>query len=205
MEVNKNIWGIYHVNINCSNLEKSREFYEQFGFRVMMDMRNRDREGNIRPATPPQQALYESLGLPRNSHCDGYMMAIPGRVDWCCIDLLEWHIDHPNYQPDPTPRHVACLGFQRVDIFTQNISEEIERLHQAGIDPVYPICDVDYMGARMHQCCYLDPDGTIVEFCEVDYEYEDRFKQRLWTEPAAHEEKMARKARERAEREAAKG
>ena len=200
--MSSNLWGIYHVNINCTDLEKSRWFYEQFGFRVMMDMRNRDRQGNPRKATPPQQSLYESLGLPRDSHCDGYMMATPGHPDRCHIDLLEWHIDHPNYKPDPGPRHAASLGYQRIDVYTTNLNEDIARLHEVGIDPCFPICDEpNYMGGYMHQCCFLDPDGTLIELCEVTTDLENEGRKRLFMEPDEFEVLQAERAKRRAERE----
>ena len=32
------IEGIFHVNVNCSNLERSLAFYKMLGFRVVLDM-----------------------------------------------------------------------------------------------------------------------------------------------------------------------
>ena len=31
------IQAIYHINVNCSNLERSRAFYEMLGFRVVAE------------------------------------------------------------------------------------------------------------------------------------------------------------------------
>lgn len=189
MEKFENIWGIYHININCTDLQKSRRFYEQLGFRVMMDMRNRDENGNPRPANPPQQALYESLGIPKDSHCDGYMMAIPGKREWCRIDLLQWTYAD-GYVPEKPSQDCRNLGYQRIDLYCENIFAELERLHKVGIDPIYPVCDVDYMGSRMTQCCFRDPDGTLVEFCNVtsDPEMRERSLNRLYREPKLDKE-----------------
>lgn len=176
MEKNENIIGIYHININCRDLQKSRRFYEQFGFRVMMDMRN------PRP-DPAQEELYQSLGIPRESYCDGYMMAIPGKPESCKIDLLQWRYD--DYEPEGASQDARNLGYQRIDLYCENIFDEIARLHEAGIDPVYPICDTPYVGSRMTQCCFRDPDGTLIEFCNLvsDPEMRARSLKVLYREP----------------------
>ena len=174
--------GIYHVNVNCSELEKSRAFYEQFGYRVMMDMRN----PKPHPAT---EELYQAFGLPRNSYCDGYMMAIPGNKDMCKIDLLQWRVE-PGFEPENPPSHAQSLGYQRVDIFCTDWHEELKRLHEAGIDPIAPVCDVPYAHSQMMIAAFRDPDGTLVELCGIpdDAEQRERSMKNLYRDPADFKE-----------------
>ena len=62
----KNITGMLHVNVNCSNYEKSREFYAMLGYRVMWKVAERAApkfsaaDGmppyTVRGASPPPRA-----------------------------------------------------------------------------------------------------------------------------------------------------
>ncbi len=149
------IYGIYHVNINCSNLEKSKWFYEQFGFRKMMNLKNPNPE-------KAQEELYQALGMPRNSDCDGYMLFCGDSEKRCRIDLLQWDVME-GYPQEAPPKHAQCLGFQRICLHTDDFEAELARLHEVGIDPAYTVCNEPYLGSTMKIAGFRDPDGTLIE------------------------------------------
>ena len=57
--------GIFHININCSDLEKSREFYELLGFKVEWDMRDHPNDAGTAMI---QEALRRCSFLADKSH-----------------------------------------------------------------------------------------------------------------------------------------
>jgi catechol 2,3-dioxygenase-like lactoylglutathione lyase family enzyme len=88
---------IYHVNVNCTNLERSLAFYQMLGFREVIDIP----AGRLRPRHDPAigRALLLRLGEePRST----------------LIDLIEWQTPRPHGTPTPTSatrgsRACACV------------------------------------------------------------------------------------------------
>jgi catechol 2,3-dioxygenase-like lactoylglutathione lyase family enzyme len=42
------IKGIFHINVNCSNFERSLEFYKMLGFRVEVDIPEGDKSESVK-------------------------------------------------------------------------------------------------------------------------------------------------------------
>ena len=57
------VLGIYHLNINVTNLERSRAFYELFGFRVVDTFHERH-----------NAALDRGLGLPHGTNSENHAL-----------------------------------------------------------------------------------------------------------------------------------
>ena len=47
-----NLAGLLHININCSDFDRSKAFYEKLGFRVLMPI-NQEEEGALAAFPPP--------------------------------------------------------------------------------------------------------------------------------------------------------
>src|SRR5258706_3608129 len=75
------VLGIYHVNINVSSLERSRAFYELFGFRVVDTFHEKN-----------NPALDHGLGLPAgtNSENNALFMMVGSNRYATVIDMAEW-------------------------------------------------------------------------------------------------------------------
>src|SRR5580692_10110736 len=75
------VLGIYHLNINVTNLERSRAFYELFGFRVVDTFHEKH-----------NSALDHGLGLPMgtNSENNALFMMVGSNKYATVIDLAEW-------------------------------------------------------------------------------------------------------------------
>ncbi len=143
------IKAIFHVNVNCSNFEVSKAFYENLGFQSILDL-----------PTGGDARLAEGLAMPE---CDGrasIMMLDPAQPRQARLDLIEWVNPRDNQAPYD---HLARLGINRIALWTIGLQEEYERLLGDG---------VEFLSAPMRMgdhtlfVCLKDPDGTIIELIE---------------------------------------
>ena len=102
-----NITGMVHVNINCSNFERSRLFYEALGFRLVW---------RVPPKNSPEVAA--AVGMPPYT-VNGGLMALANSAHPVVIDLLEWQVPHDEAQPYP---HLYHYGIARLALATSNTS-----------------------------------------------------------------------------------
>jgi catechol 2,3-dioxygenase-like lactoylglutathione lyase family enzyme len=143
--------GVVHVNVNCSDLERSLRFYA------------------------------DGLGLAAQSHTrpapqDGAGFGLSGRVQWDAhllhdgrgfagpaVDLLEWQQPPPVGQPWPEPSH---LGFSRLGFVTPDLSDDDARLRASGAEGVSPPPRGPGPAASARRALYRDPDGVFIELSE---------------------------------------
>ena len=139
---------VFHLNVNCSDLERSLGFY-------------RDLLGLTQGAhtvSPEQDGA--AFGLDRVAW-DAWILLDPRGYDGVVLDLLEWQAPRPTGAPtSPT----GDLGFARVGFTTDDLDACHARLDDAGVRCFGEPHDVGLAGAppvRAFTC--LDPDGTMVE------------------------------------------
>src|SRR2546421_11731779 len=82
---------IFHVNINCTNLERSRAFYELVGFKIRLDT-------GLRPGGPDRAGIGMS---PESLNRVAMMVLDDDNQAATLIDLMEW--DQPPAHGEPTP------------------------------------------------------------------------------------------------------
>ena len=148
------IQSVMHVNVNCSDLERSLAFYR------------------------------DVVGLEAGSHTnplpqDGRGFGMLGQVQWDAhilhdargfagpgLDLLEWKQPSPWGQPHAEPNH---LGFFRVCLLVPDIDAVYQRASSRGVacesSPIEVAVDPESgLIVRVFLC--RDPDGTAVEFVQ---------------------------------------
>lgn len=144
---------VQHVNVNCSDLERSLRFY-------------RDVVGLV-----PQS---HTKPLPQ----DGAGFGLPGRVAWdahllhddrgfaaSAVDLLEWKAPEPVGTP---PREANHLGFFRLCLTHPDLDALHARLRSAGVSCRSAPAEVPVLAGRpVRFLCCDDPDGTCVEFIQM--------------------------------------
>ncbi len=142
---------VIHVNINVTNMGRSVEFYERFGFEVMHVFGNEqpdaEQEGVSYTGPRARGAVMSNSDDPRAS---------------CKIELIE------SLDPPATPhpeRHPGQAGVGRIAIRTKNLVAYVEKLSNDGIDPEMPIQEINIIGARRY-VIYHDPDGVLLELIE---------------------------------------
>ena len=145
------IKAIFHVNVNCTDLDRSKAFYELLGFRSVIDL-------------PPGGGadMLHGLGLPPGSRARGAIMMLdPDQPRSTRLDLLEWLEPRTWGRPYEDLAHV---GAARIALWTTGLDEEVERLRAAGVDFLSEPVAMDGFDTRF--VCFRDPDGTVLELIE---------------------------------------
>jgi catechol 2,3-dioxygenase-like lactoylglutathione lyase family enzyme len=142
---------IFHVNLNCSSLERSRAFYVEVAGLT---------EG-VRTA-PETAQPGTAFGLDR-AWWDAWILVGTRAFEGGAIDLLEWREPKPSGTP---PRQYHQCGFQRVGIRVPDLDGAIARLAPRGgtawSEPI-----VHVTGDRRIRIVHAsDPDGIALELVE---------------------------------------
>lgn len=137
--------GVLRTNVNCSDLEASRSFYEMLGFEVQSEV---EEVGTTELAT--------AFGL-SSYHVHASTMALPGGHS---LNLTKWEAP---YDSDPPYALVNHIGIPRLAILTTNLNADIGILEAQGVEfysePVRP----EGIFGIFRFVCFEDPDGTIIE------------------------------------------
>jgi catechol 2,3-dioxygenase-like lactoylglutathione lyase family enzyme len=147
---------LFHVNVNCSNLERSRRFYaEGLGL---------DIGAHTAPETTQPGAAF---GLDR-ARWDASILLGPSAYDGGAIDLLEWHEPPPIGAP---PKQLIENGFQRLGIRVKDFGATLERVTALGgavwTEPfAHTIESAGESAGEIHLVLVGDPDGTAIELIE---------------------------------------
>lgn len=143
---------VFHVNVNCTNLERSRAFYELVGFKVVTDL-----------GLGGSPSMLEGLGLPAGGKGRALLMMLePDKPRGTRLDLIEWvePATHGEAQSD-----LAHVGVARIALWTIGIDEEVERLRAGGIEFLSPVVTMG-KGNPTRFVCFKDPDGTVLELID---------------------------------------
>ena len=149
------ISGLIHVNINCSNYERSKAFYEVLGFKEFWKV----------PKTNTPEAAA-AVGMPPNK-VNGALLRLdgPGVEVPMTIDLLEW-LD-PRDEAPPYP-HLYHYGLARIALSTTDLDGDMAKLKAAGATFLSePATMPPSSGVNVRFVCFRDPDGTILELVET--------------------------------------
>lgn len=147
------ITGLVHVNINCSDFDRSEAFYKLLGFERLVD---------VAPTASPEVAA--AVGMPPYEVRGALLMLRTGSQP-VVIDLLEWRSprdERPPYE------HLYHLGIARIAFATTDLDNEIRRLKEHGVRFLSEPATVTLPGAKASSrfVCFFDPDGTVLELVE---------------------------------------
>jgi catechol 2,3-dioxygenase-like lactoylglutathione lyase family enzyme len=145
------VTGVLHVNVNCSDFERSRRFYERLGFQKIMDVAP-EGQGPVAAAVGMQHYLVRGALL---AHRDG-----------ATLDLLEWRDPR---DPSPPREGLNQLGIARIALTTTNLEHDVEALRAEGVRFLseHPGEVSDPVGGTTRFICFQDPDGTVLELVEL--------------------------------------
>ena len=148
-----NVTGMVHLNINVSDFDRSRAFYEALGFRLVW---------MVPPTNTPEVAA--AVGMPPY-RVRGGLMRLEGAGHPVVIDLLEWQSPHDGSPPYP---HLYHYGLARLAFSTSDLDADLATLAAMGVELVGPparvVVDGVPSGGRF--VCFKDPDGTVLELVE---------------------------------------
>jgi glyoxylase I family protein len=151
---------IYHININCTNFDRSLEFYKWLGFREVVDM-----SGGERSADAGENVIgTKVLRVPDARGGRSLILGIGADPHCSHIDLVQWDTLRSGGRPYERLNH---CGIARACFYSKNIWKDYEELKSAGVrlysEPeimTYP----DGAGAAV--VCFEDPDGTVLELVQ---------------------------------------
>ena len=143
---------IFHVNVNCSDLARSRAFFaEAFGL-----------DAAVR-TSPPTAQPGTAFGLDR-AWWDAWILVGANAFEGGAIDLLEWREPRPVGAP---PASFLECGFQRVGIGVPDLDAAVDRIGRLG-GRVWsePTAHALPDGSHVRLVMANDPDGTAIECIE---------------------------------------
>jgi catechol 2,3-dioxygenase-like lactoylglutathione lyase family enzyme len=146
-----NIKGLVHVNINCSDFDRSIKFYELLGFQKVFDV-------------PPKNSIEvaAAVGMPPYT-VKGALLLLNSETPFM-LDLLEWQEPSDNSPPYP---HLYHLGLARIALRTDDLDSDVTFLKSQGVEFLSEPASVQLDGQpETRFVCFKDPDGTILELVE---------------------------------------
>ena len=152
---------LFHVNFNCSDLDRSRVFYESIGFKVVNDFSQPAAAGSNR--TFAEIGLAPMLNLPADCDARALLLALTDGPRTTRLDLIEW------IRPPSAVRargNLAQIGFGRLCLKVKDCAALHRRLisdeRVVYSEPVL----IDMGGTRQLCFCCEDPDGIVIEFMQ---------------------------------------
>ncbi len=146
------IKGLFHININCTDFERSLAFYKLLGFEVVLDM----------PETALTPELAKGLGMSEGVARAGLLRI--GNDPWATrIDLIEWTTPKTEGKAYP---HLHHAGASRIALRTENLPQVYEDLKAKGVQFLSEPQNINLAGGERF-VCLKDPDGTVLELLEI--------------------------------------
>tara|TARA_R110002111_G_scaffold201461_3_gene266542 strand:- start:55 stop:507 length:453 start_codon:yes stop_codon:yes gene_type:complete len=147
-----NITNMVHININCSDYQRSKQFYEMLGFEVFW---------KVPETNTPEVA--QAVGM-SDYRVNGALMRLRGSDPAMVIDLLEWQAPRDNAAPYP---NLHRPGLARIALRSSDLMADYEFLLEQGVEVLSPPATVmldEVHGSRFF--CFKDPDGTYLELVD---------------------------------------
>jgi catechol 2,3-dioxygenase-like lactoylglutathione lyase family enzyme len=139
------ITGVLRTNVNCSDLDQSRSFYEMLGFET---------QSEVEETGPPE--LATALGVP-SYHVRAANMGLGSGPN---LNLTKW--EDP-YDPSAPYGLLNHIGIPRFAILTANLDADVDILAAQGVEfysePIRPSGPFGIF----RFVCFEDPDGTVIE------------------------------------------
>lgn len=151
------IQSVFHINVNCTDFDRSVAFYEVLGFEIVADfaaMGDPD-FGTI--------GLAPVLRLPPDLDARAVLMMPKGRRDGTRLDLIEWRSPRV---PAEARANLAQPGVGRICLRTLDAKALHARLVDAGHAPYSDALPIRMGGSELLVFCIEDPDGVVIELME---------------------------------------
>lgn len=148
------VQSLFHFVLNVTNLERSLEFYQRLGFRVLRD--NRD------VVWPPMVA--ENFGM-QVAQGRGALLGLGDGPDHTRLDLIEWL--EPRWTGGGPGSGPNAESIPRIlALRTRNVRAAWAELRAQGVEFIREPREPNPMVGIESVVCCRDPDGTVVELIE---------------------------------------
>ena len=141
---------IFHININVSRLDRSIDFYQRLGFRVL----HRER---LDPRA--MQQTLAAMGVPAGNGAEYALVRLGDHPGAACLDLVQW-----DDMVDAPPVRLNERGVCRIAIHVDDGDALRAAVAAAGFDVVNPRGLTAAGREAGIVLCLRDPDGVFLEF-----------------------------------------
>ena len=143
------------INVNVSDFERSRAWYQMLGYEVASHLASSD-----------SIEVARAMGFDEAYEIEGAIVTHP--EDGSMLELVQWVTP---YDPEPAyPVPVNHLGIHRIALSTADIEADVAALKAQGVEfisEITPCCSgPDSSGSIV---AFYDPDGTVVELVEQPF------------------------------------
>lgn len=143
----------FHLNINCTDFERSLAFYEWLGFRVVNDL---GEGGNA--------SIQQGLAMPERPVGRAALLQVGDDQRSLKIDLIEWK--SPPVE-GATPPNLWTVGMARLALLCDNLFELYDQARERGCPVVSePVIVENRNGTTDGWFCLEDPDGAVIELIQ---------------------------------------
>jgi glyoxylase I family protein len=149
--------GFIHVNVNCSNLDKSIAFYEALGFQI------RDNMDTERAKKAGGDSTGDALGIPGPVESRARLMALGDGSQGIFLDLIEWTSPKTEGRAYDKLNHA---GIARFALKCDDVRAAYQELKAKGFQFYAEPGEAHYPKWYVIFACCLDPDGTAVELVQ---------------------------------------
>ena len=146
------VTGLVHVNVNCSDFERSLAFYELLGFKHAVDV-------------PPTNTVEvaAAVGMPPY-RVRGALLVLQTARGPFMLDLLEWQEPRDD---SPPYAHLYHLGIARIALASDDLDGDMAKLAAEGVEFLSEPATVSIEGQpEVRFVCFKDPDGTVLELVQ---------------------------------------
>ncbi len=148
------ITSIFHINVNCTDFERSLDFYQKLGFKVARDIG----ETALRKVNP-------GLRLPVDATLRAVLMVLGDNLRSTRLDLIEWK--NPK-TIGPANSNLLQAGMARIALRTKTLLADYEDLKAKGIEFWTEPIMIDLPGGKQEGfVCCQDPDGMVIELIQA--------------------------------------
>ena len=148
-----NITGMVHININCSDYENSKAFYEMLGFEEYLKVPERNTE-----------EVAAAVGM-TTYRVKGALLRLKNADPPLVLDLLEWK--EPSDESSPY-LNLYQPGIARLALSSDNIYEDYDFLVESGVEVLSRPVTVALGESTISRFfCFKDPDGIYLELVEI--------------------------------------
>lgn len=148
----------FHININCSDFDRSFAFYTAIGFKPVVDF-----GADSDPRSFGERGLGPVLNLPDDCTGRAMLLALGADPRATRLDLIEWK--QPRSGPKPAP-DMTRLGVARVCLKVRDCGSLYAKLLAGGYTIYSKPTRIVLAGVESDVFCCEDPDGTVMEFMQ---------------------------------------
>jgi catechol 2,3-dioxygenase-like lactoylglutathione lyase family enzyme len=156
MSPTSGVRSLFHINVNCTDMERTVRFYEALGFHVVLDAGRVEGDAD---------QSYAALGVTgRFAHRGPVVMFLGDDLYQTRLDVMQWIVPSP-VSVDPL-RANTTTGVNRIALRVRGLRELYARLVGAGFEFLTPPAGPFEDRAIAAIVCLRDPDGLLVELME---------------------------------------